>query len=74
MKITYFGHSCFSVETNGYQILFDPYIRPNELAKHIDVDAIKADYILSLMVMKIILQMQFILPKEPELLLLVISK
>lgn len=46
MKITYFGHSCFSVETNGYQILFDPYIRPNELAKHIDVDAIKADYIL----------------------------
>jgi L-ascorbate metabolism protein UlaG (beta-lactamase superfamily) len=46
MKITYYGHSCFSVEVNGKHLLFDPFITPNELAKSIDIDAIKADYIL----------------------------
>jgi len=46
MNITYYGHSCFGVEINGKNILFDPFITPNELAKHIDVDKIKADYIL----------------------------
>ncbi|HEX5001295.1 MAG TPA: metal-dependent hydrolase [Bacteroidia bacterium] len=46
MKITYFGHSCFSVATEGKTLLFDPFISPNELAVHIDVDAIEADYIL----------------------------
>ena len=46
MKITYYGHSCFGVEINGKQVLFDPFISPNELASHIDKDTIKADYIL----------------------------
>jgi L-ascorbate metabolism protein UlaG (beta-lactamase superfamily) len=46
MKLTYFGHSCFAVETAGKTLLFDPFISPNELAKSIDVDAIAADYIL----------------------------
>ncbi len=46
MNITYFGHSCFSIEVNGKILLFDPFITPNELAKSIDIDAIKADYIL----------------------------
>jgi L-ascorbate metabolism protein UlaG (beta-lactamase superfamily) len=46
MKITYYGHSCFSVEVNGKHLLFDPFITPNELAKSIDIDTIKADYIL----------------------------
>ena len=45
MKVTYYGHSCFSIYANGKNILFDPFITPNELAKDIDVDAIKADYI-----------------------------
>lgn len=45
MKVTYYGHSCFSVEAAGKTLLFDPYITPNELAEHIDVDAIAADYI-----------------------------
>ena len=45
MKVTYYGHSCFSVLANGKNILFDPFITPNELAKDVDVDAIKADYI-----------------------------
>lgn len=46
MKLTYYGHSCFSVEVAGKTLLFDPFITPNELAKDIDVDSIKADYIL----------------------------
>jgi L-ascorbate metabolism protein UlaG (beta-lactamase superfamily) len=46
MNITYYGHSCFGVEINGKHILFDPFISPNELAKHISVNTVKADYIL----------------------------
>ncbi len=46
MKVTYYGHSCFSVETAGKTLLFDPFVTPNDLAKAIDVDAIPADYIL----------------------------
>jgi L-ascorbate metabolism protein UlaG (beta-lactamase superfamily) len=46
MKLTYFGHSCFSLETGGKTIVFDPFIRGNELAAHIDFKSIKADYIL----------------------------
>jgi L-ascorbate metabolism protein UlaG (beta-lactamase superfamily) len=46
MKITYYGHSCFSVAINGKHLLFDPFITPNELAKHIQVEKIQADFIL----------------------------
>jgi len=46
MNITYYGHSCFAVEVNGKHLLFDPFISPNELAKNIDINEIKADYIL----------------------------
>lgn len=46
MKLTYYGHACFLLETQGKRILFDPFISPNELASSIDVDAIQADYIL----------------------------
>lgn len=46
MKVTYYGHSCFSVEVGGKKLLFDPFIRPNSLASHVNVDAIEADYIL----------------------------
>ena len=46
MKLTYYGHACFSVQMNGKNILFDPFIKHNELAKHIDINAIAADYIL----------------------------
>jgi L-ascorbate metabolism protein UlaG (beta-lactamase superfamily) len=46
MKLTYYGHACFSVELNGKKILFDPFITPNELAKDIDINQIEADYIL----------------------------
>lgn len=46
MVITYFGHSCFSVEVSGKILLFDPFITHNPLAKNIKVKEIKADYIL----------------------------
>jgi L-ascorbate metabolism protein UlaG (beta-lactamase superfamily) len=46
MNITYYGHSCFGIEINGKKVLFDPFIKDNVLAKHIDLNAIKADYIL----------------------------
>ena len=46
MKFTYYGHSTFAVAVNGKSILFDPFITQNDLAKHIDIGNIKADYIL----------------------------
>lgn len=46
MKITYYGHACFSVVAGGKNILFDPFISGNELAKNVNIEEIKADYIL----------------------------
>jgi L-ascorbate metabolism protein UlaG (beta-lactamase superfamily) len=46
MKFTYYGHSCFSIKLSGKNLLFDPFITPNEMAKGIDIDSIQADYIL----------------------------
>lgn len=46
MKFTFYGHACFCIEMNGKKVLFDPFISRNELAKHIDVTAIDADFIL----------------------------
>src|SRR5882757_3399224 len=46
MKVTYYGHSCFLLEVSGQKILFDPFISGNELAKSIEIDKIKADFIL----------------------------
>ncbi|MBG6234806.1 L-ascorbate metabolism protein UlaG (beta-lactamase superfamily) [Pedobacter sp. CAN_A7] len=46
MKYTYYGQSCFLLEADGVKFLFDPFITPNPLAKHIDIKTIEADYIL----------------------------
>ena len=46
MKLTYYGHACFAVEVGGTILLFDPFIKQNELAKNINFKSIKADYIL----------------------------
>lgn len=46
MNIRYLGHSTFEVEYNGKNLLVDPYIRKNELAKNIDIGALTPDYIL----------------------------
>lgn len=46
MKFTYFGHACFHLELNGTNFLFDPFITPVGNDKVINIDDIKADYIL----------------------------
>jgi L-ascorbate metabolism protein UlaG (beta-lactamase superfamily) len=46
MKITFYGHATVELETAGKKLLFDPFITPNELAKHIDINNLKPDYIL----------------------------
>ena len=46
MKLTYYGQSCFAVKGGGKNLVFDPFITPNELARHINLADIKADYIL----------------------------
>lgn len=46
MKITYYGHSAFSVEVAGKTLLFDPFISPNPLAAAVDLAALRPDYIL----------------------------
>ncbi len=46
MKVTYYGHSCFSIDVSNKTLLFDPFISENPLAGDIDLKKIKADYIL----------------------------
>ena len=46
MKLKYYGHSCFSFESKGKQILIDPFITGNPLATNILIDDIQCDYIL----------------------------
>jgi len=46
LNITYFGHSCFLVDSGKVNILFDPFIKGNELAKGVvSINEIKTDYI-----------------------------
>ena len=45
MEFTYYGHSCFLINTGTHRLLFDPFITHNELAKNIDTTKIEADYI-----------------------------
>ncbi|UOQ65187.1 metal-dependent hydrolase [Hymenobacter volaticus] len=46
MQLTYYGHSCFLLETGGSKVLFDPFISPNPLAKDVAIDQIDAQFIL----------------------------
>jgi L-ascorbate metabolism protein UlaG (beta-lactamase superfamily) len=46
MKYTYYGQSCFLLETANTKFLFDPFISQNPLASNIDMTKIEADYIL----------------------------
>lgn len=46
MQLSFYGHACFQVLINGTSLLFDPFIRPNPEAASVDLDAIRADYIL----------------------------
>jgi L-ascorbate metabolism protein UlaG (beta-lactamase superfamily) len=46
MKITFYGHAALGLQIDGTHIIVDPYISPNPKASSIDVNALKADYIL----------------------------
>lgn len=46
MKLTYYGQAGFGIELKGKNLVFDPFISPNELAKDIDINSVQADYIL----------------------------
>ncbi len=46
MKVTYLGHAALSVQIKDKQLLIDPFISANPLAKDIDIQILKADYIL----------------------------
>lgn len=46
MKLTYYGHACLGIEINGIHLLIDPFIKHNKAASNINIDDIKADYIL----------------------------
>ncbi len=46
MKITFYGHASLGIEVGGKHIIVDPYISANEMASHIDINELKADYIL----------------------------
>ncbi|WP_010520081.1 metal-dependent hydrolase [Croceivirga radicis] len=46
MRITFLGHASFQIEIDNTVLLIDPFISANELASHIDVNKLKADYIL----------------------------
>jgi len=46
MKITFYGHACLGIEVSGKHIIVDPYITANPKAEHIDINSLKADYIL----------------------------
>ena len=46
MKITFYGHASLGIEVAGKHIIVDPYISANPKASHIDINALKADYIL----------------------------
>ncbi|HEK20436.1 metal-dependent hydrolase [Mucilaginibacter sp.] len=46
MKLTYYGQSTLEIVVGGKTLLFDPFITGNPLAKDIDVNSLKPDYIL----------------------------
>jgi len=45
VKVTWYGHACFLIETNGTKLLTDPFLTGNPLAP-VRVGNVEADYIL----------------------------
>lgn len=46
MKITCYGHASLGIEVSGKHIIIDPFITGNPKASQIDINSLKADYIL----------------------------
>ena len=45
VKVTWYSHACFLIETNGTKLLTDPFLTGNPLAA-VRADTVEADYIL----------------------------
>jgi len=46
MKITFYGHASLGIQIEDVHILIDPFITGNSKASHINIENLKADYIL----------------------------
>ena len=46
MKITFYGHASLGIQVGDINIIVDPFITGNPKAAHIDINMLKADYIL----------------------------
>ncbi|MEP5254605.1 MAG: metal-dependent hydrolase [Winogradskyella arenosi] len=46
MKITFYGHATLGIQIKDINIIVDPFITGNDKASAIDIDSLKADYIL----------------------------
>ncbi|GAA4807815.1 metal-dependent hydrolase [Litoribaculum gwangyangense] len=46
MKITFYGHSSLGIQIEDFNLIVDPYISANPKASEIDINTLKADYIL----------------------------
>ena len=45
VKVTWYSHACFLIETDGTQLLTDPFLSGNPMAP-VRADEVEADYIL----------------------------
>jgi len=45
MEAIYYGHSTVRLNLNDSEVLFDPFISPNKLAEHINLETLNPDYI-----------------------------
>ncbi|OQY10554.1 MAG: metal-dependent hydrolase, partial [Desulfobacteraceae bacterium 4572_187] len=45
LKITWYGHACFLIETNTAKLLVDPFISGNPFSP-VQAEEVKTDYIL----------------------------
>lgn len=46
MKITFLGHASLHIEVGDFSLIVDPFISANEKANHINIEDLKADFIL----------------------------
>lgn len=46
LKLTYYGHSTFTIDADGARIVLDPFFAPNNPLAPVEADAIQADFIL----------------------------
>ncbi len=46
LTITYYGHSCLGIVTEGHKLVVDPFLKPHNPVATVTVDELEADFIL----------------------------